>query len=570
MTSKIALKSYSFDSMRIETLDESREMDWPVVYQIFNDSELYVGETTNLQNRMRQHIKTESKKHLKRFSVVFDETYNKSVALDLESQLIQWFSGDGKYIMLNRNDGVMNHEYYNREKYKQNFAKIWDLLRKAGLAKNTITKIENSGLFKFSPYKQLNEDQLQIVYSIIMDLESAFMKGEKTISIIGGKEGTGKTIVIMYLVKLLRDIQDFNGPDNLEEEQNMELFFRSPFRERFLEKSIAIVVPNQSLKGSIAKIFKTIDNLSGGKVDILSPIDFGAGAKNYDVAFVDEAHLLKRSNQEVHKANRAKVDEINQQLFGDRAIHTELDWIIKKSQNVIMVYDDQRVRPNNITLQDLSGYGVREHLLKKQMRSRGGTYYIDYLAKILSDSPPRNKQNFDDFEFKLYDNFAKFVGDIRAKNEEFGLSRLVAGFAWDWKSKEDKNEYDIVIDDIGLRWNSTLNDWVGSEQSVEEVGSIYTIQGFDLNYCGVIIGDDLKYDPVRKKLTLDRTKYRDRGAKKRSRQQLEVGAELSDEELLDQVVRTYRILMNRSILGTYVYVCDENLREYLRQFVPTV
>jgi DUF2075 family protein len=108
---------------------------------------------------------------------------------------------------------------------------------------------------------------------------------------------------------------------------------------------------------------------------------------------------------------------------------------------------------------------------------------------------------------------------------------------------------------------------VGSANSAEEVGSIYTIQGYDLNYCGVIIGNDLGYDPIEQRLILNRQNYFDRGAKKRNKQQLEAKILLSDDELLAQVIRTYRILMNRSIKGTYVYVCNANLRVHLSQFI---
>ena len=567
------IKTYNFNPTRVATLLEEKEIDWPVVYQIFDNKNLYVGETTNLHDRMSQHLKNPEKSQLTNFSVIFDDTYNKSVALDLEAQLIQWFSGDGKYTLLNRNDGIASHKYYDCDKYKQNFTDIWELLRKSGLAKQSISDIQNSGLFKFSPYKSLTEDQTRVVYNVLENLDEAFKEQTKTLSVIEGKEGTGKTIVIMYLIKLIRDIQDSHKNDDIEPEQILDLFFRKPFKDRFKNKTIAVVIPNQSLKGSIGKIFKTISNLADGSVDVLSPIDFGSNGKKYDLTLVDEGHLLKRSNQEVHKANREKVDQITKSLFGNNKPRTELDWIIKKSRNVVMVYGDQRVRPNHITPKDVDeainicNHQKRIYPLKTQMRSLGGKFYIDYLQSILSDNPPQEKQYFDNFEFKLYHDFNKFVNDVRAKNEEFGLSRLVAGFAWGWKSKKDKNANDIEIDGCGLKWNSTPNDWVGSPQSAEEVGSIYTIQGFDLNYVGVIIGNDLKYDPVQEKIVFSRKNYSDRGAKKRTKQQIAEAVELSDEELLDQVVRTYRILMNRSIKGTYVYVCDENLRNYLARYI---
>ncbi len=566
------IKTYDFSSLGIDTLGlEDKETNWPVVYQIYNNSSIYVGETTNLKTRMLQHNKNTEKAELNKFSVIFNKTYNKSVALDLESQLIQWFSGDGAFTMLNKNDGIADREYFNRQEYRKQFAESWDLLVNIGIAHKTVQEIENSGLFKFSPYKRLKDSQLDAVDNVLTDLDEAFLYDKNSISIIGGKEGTGKTIVIMYLVKLIRDLQDHDSDTDEEEiaDRAFELFFREPFNSRFKNKSLALVIPSQSLKGSITKIFKGIANMQNS-VDVLSPIEFGSNGKFYDITFVDEAHLLKASNQEVHKANRARVDAINSTLFQDSAAHTELDWIIKKSKNVVMVYGDQRVRPNNITMQDISRYQVREHILQSQMRSRGGELYIDYLRNMMNNTPPETKQQFENFEFKLYEDFATFVAAIKNKNSEVGLSRLVAGFAWDWKSKKDKNYNDIEIDGIGIKWNSTLSDWIGSPNSINEVGSIYTIQGYDLNYCGVIIGNDIGYNPVTRKIVLNRKNYFDRGAKKRNKQQLESNTKLTDDELLDQVLRTYRILMNRSIQGTYVYVCDINLRQYLSQFIDVI
>ena len=562
------VKNYSFNKIGIETLGaDAQEMNWPVVYQIYDSLNIYIGETTNLKSRMQQHINNNEKTSLSKFSVVFDSKFNKSVALDLESYLIQMFSGDGKYTMLNKNDGLVDHNYYHRDSYRNNFSLIWDQLIKLDVASKTIQEIENSGLFKFSPYKQLNQEQLRVVSDVLTDIEEAFKSKQKTISIIGGDEGTGKSIVLIYLIKLICDIQD-HYIDFKEENRNdsiFERYFKNPTNTYFKNIKLALVVPNPSLKGSVEKVFKGVSNLKSN-VEVLSPIEYGSCDTRYDITFVDEAHLLKISNQEVHKANRERVDLINNKLFGEGEIRTELDWIIKKSTNIVLVYGDQRIRQNNITIQDLPN-NYREHILKNQIRSNGGEPYINYLKSILSNSPPSQLESFNDFEFKLYENFCQFIEAIKYKEKSVGLSRLVAGFAWEWKSKKDKTAFDIIIDGIGLKWNSTLIDFVGSKKSAEEVGSIYTIQGSDLNYCGVIIGNDLQYDPINHRLLLNKNNYYDRGAKKRNKRQIEADVQLTDEELLDQVLRTYRILMNRSIKGTYVYVCDFELRKYLTNYI---
>ena len=152
---------------------------------------------------------------------------------------------------------------------------------------------------------------------------------------------------------------------------------------------------------------------------------------------------------------------------------------------------------------------------------------------------------------------------IRDREREVGLSRLVAGFAWPWTSRKDKAAYDIEIDGVQLRWNQTDVDWVSSPTSVDEVGVIHTIQGYDLNYAGVIIGSDLRYDSDRGRLWFDRANYFDPTAANNMPRR---GITFTDEEILGLVQNIYVVLLTRGMLGTYVYVCDEPLRERLRDY----
>jgi DUF2075 family protein len=102
---------------------------------------------------------------------------------------------------------------------------------------------------------------------------------------------------------------------------------------------------------------------------------------------------------------------------------------------------------------------------------------------------------------------------------------------------------------------------VNSPTSAEEVGSIHTIQGYDLNYAGVIIGRDLYFDENAQRVAFSRENYFDKKGKENNPT---LGIKYSDEDLLKYVLSIYRVLLTRGIKGTYVYVCDERLRVYLR------
>ena len=108
-------------------------------------------------------------------------------------------------------------------------------------------------------------------------------------------------------------------------------------------------------------------------------------------------------------------------------------------------------------------------------------------------------------------------------------------------------------------------DWVNSATSLDEMGSIHTIQGYDLNVAGVVIGRDLRYDRDARRIRFDRTQYRDRNGKANNNQ---LGLTYTDDQLLEYVRNIYTVLLTRGIRGTYVYVCDPDLREYLRPFFP--
>lgn len=550
---------------------DPRLRNWPVVYLLDDSREAYVGETRSALSRFRQHLSSPEKAKLTSARVVLDDTFNKSVCLDLESYLIKMLAGDGQFRVINRNDGITDADYYDRQRYREAFDEIFGRLKEAGVFTHTISEIENSDLFKLSPFKALTVDQEVAIEGILDGLVEDLEAGRSSTITIQGEPGTGKTVVGIFLLKLLVDIANTTPDDEIEVDSDSPFaeFFAQGSRELFAGLRFGIVVPQQSLRRSIQKVFKKTPGLDPAMV--VTPFEVGLGDR-FDLLIVDEAHRLnQRANQSAGPQNR-NFTRINERLFGDDdSAHTQLDWIRAQSTHQIFLLDvDQTVRPSDLpshVLRQLvdSSHAVHRHYrLMSQMRVKAGSDYVGYIRNVLSpDSsvPPMPRPDLGEYEFRLFDDFAEMQTAIRARDAEVGLSRLIAGFAWEWVSKGKPGITDIHIDGVSLPWNRVQTDWIASPGSLEQVGSIHTVQGYDLNYAGVIIGPDVRYDPIRRRLYIERASYFDKKGKENNPK---LGIVYTDDDLLRYISNVYAVLLTRGILGTYVYVCDPSLREYLR------
>jgi GIY-YIG catalytic domain./Uncharacterized conserved protein (DUF2075). len=198
--------------------------NWPVVYVMTNQKEVYVGESINAEKRMYQHLESVEKQRLNCVRVILDERFNKSACLDLESFLIRMFSGDGSRQVLNHNAGITDADYYDREAYKQTFDGVFGMLREQEhLFQRTLPEIINSDLFKLSPFKALNHDQAIAVEDILEGLFFDIERGIRSTVVVEGNPGTGKTVVAIYLLKLLEDIRH-HDPEEPIDGDNLQRF----------------------------------------------------------------------------------------------------------------------------------------------------------------------------------------------------------------------------------------------------------------------------------------------------------------------------------------------------------
>lgn len=522
--------------------------------------------------RMRQHHLNDEKKNLDRLHIIVDRTFNKSAALDLESYLIRLFSGEGQFSVLNRNDGIVDSDYFNREKYQETFDEIFEELRSRGFFSRSIEEIQNLDLYKFSPFKAPSMEQAttgaEIVERFLRD-KGLGVQGEE---IVQGGAGTGKTVLAVYLLKLLRDIERSDVSEERDADTMFSEFFTAENQELLTGFTAGLVIPQQSLRNSVKKVFQNTPDM--GDIEVLSPFDVGETEGTFDILVVDETHRLNhRANQPSGIQNK-RFREINERLFGeDRDDLTQLDWIREKSdQRILLIDHNQTVRPADIRKQIVDELVTqaqnnnRYFILKSQMRVKAGSDYPGFIRALLEGKVTEEAPDFgNEYEFGIFNDLGNMRDAIIERDREFELSRLVAGYAWEWKSKRDKAAFDIEEDGLKLRWNSTDKDWINSKTSLNEVGSIHTVQGYDLNYAGVIIGRDLRMDPHSGEIYFDRANYFD---KKGFENNPRLGITYSDQDILEYVRNIYSVLLSRGIRGTFIYVCDELLREYFREFLP--
>jgi len=560
------VKRYDFNPnvfYELQNFHSAKDL-WPIVY-ILSDGSIkvaYVGETTDTYARLTSHLSNSTKNQLSIVHLITSEKFNKSATLDIESNLIKYISGDGQYKLLNGNLGLANHNYYQKkEVYWDIFKSIWQKLRAEGIAKNAIEQIDNSDLFKYSPYKSLSFDQRNGLLKILKGLLD---KDFENIVIEGGA-GTGKTILAIFLFKLLNTKnEDFNFKEfGDEEDEFIETIIK--LKERYPNPKMALVIPMTSFRSTIQKVFKNIKDLNANMV--IGPTKLADD--HYDIIVVDESHRLRRR---VNLGSYYRDFDITCSKLGlDKKSCSELEWVTQQSDKAILFYDEnQSVKPSDVKKEDfdkLKSYpSTKIDYLSSQFRVKGGNGYVRYVDNLLNCQidPHEKIYNSKEYEFLLFDAIEEMINEIKLRDSKNGLSRLIAGFSWPWISNKKKNRdkinnlYDIKIESAQLKWNSVPIDFINSPNAINEVGCIHTTQGYDLNYAGIIFGNEITYDKVKNQIVIIRENYHDKNGK----------ITIHDPAVLkDFIINIYKTIMLRGIKGTYVYVCDKNLREYFARHI---
>lgn len=590
-SNSVVIRDYPFPGAEQEVAATAHGTNWPVVYLIYNDREVYVGETTSAYVRYGQHASKTGKyvkdrKRLNRISIIFDNQFNKSAILDIEQNLIHLLEADaaiqkengghGRKLQ-NRNAGQSYaHDYYNRTIYQAKIEDIWSHLLKRKFVSSSFHSIKNSDLFKYSPYTSLTAEQELVCRDIIRDIICCLTRGKKGMAVIKGSAGTGKSLVLINMIMtLLRSLYikyDYDFETDSEDDLDDRYALHAEL-ERFYTNwkemtgrdglKIGFVVPMSSIRSTFQMVFKYAGKSTKGMKAkmVIGPnaVVTDADEQEYDLVFVDESHRLKR-RVAMSGTEMGAFDKCCRKIGIDPREADQLDFLLHKSKYQVLVYDEnQSIKPTDIPASTMNDKISRNVTIRKelhsQMRCQGGGEFLQYIEDIFNLKNP-SKKAFGEYEFKLYDDPNKMIDFIIRKNSQESLCRTLAGYSWEWVSSRDKTVPDIELDGKKYFWNKTGSRWI-LNSNPDEIGCVHTSQGYDLNRVAVIFGREIDYDPATGTFTIDRNLFYDTKVKQQT----------TDAQLKAFILSAYKVMLVRGIKGCYVYACNKNLRNYLKKFI---
>ena len=375
-------------------------------------------------------------------------------------------------------------------------------------------------------------DDQKLVFETALSLAAESRRGSKSVLIVRGGPGTGKSVVAINL---------------LVEMTKRELV------AQYVSKNAA---PRSVYESKLTGAFKKsrISNLFKGSGSFT---DTAPGT--FDVLIVDEAHRLNEKSGLY-------------QNLGDNQIKETIE---ASKLTVFFIDEDQRVTLKDIgevgeirRWADRCGAETHELELTSQFRCNGSDGYLAWVDHVLQIRETANPDLTGvDYEFGVFDSASRLRDAIFERNEGSNQSRLVAGYCWPWKSKQDPRAMDIVFPgtDFAMQWNLASDGslWIVKPDSVKEVGCIHTCQGLDLEYVGVIVGDDFVVRDGKVVVDATRRASADRsvhGYKQLAKQDPETAREKADRI----VKNTYRTLMTRGLKGCFVYCVDPETNEYFK------
>lgn len=541
----IVVEHHAFDADEINQVKTKYIDEYPIVYilnqgkQSSNRPKAYIGETVNMHNRMRAHLKNKERKILTEVWFIGQEYFNKSATYNIETNLINYFIADGQYTLQNTSQTAQTsmHDYYKKAYYDQDvFEEIWNRLRVEGLAKDTTDTLKNKDIYKLSPFKTLSQSQLELKENILDFCRQVMSQKtkQKHLYLIKGEAGTGKSVVLSSLFNTIQEEARAKGQHGGLHGTKNYLLVNHPEMLKTYE-GISEALPHlrkSDFKKPTTFVNKTEDDAA-------------------DIVLIDEGHLLLSTSDNY---NNFKGDN-------------HLDEIMKKAKVVVMIYDEKQYLKmksrwtGDILKETLANYSYTKFELTDQFRMIASEEMVqwvdDFVARQINPFPDAGEN----FEFQVISNPEAFKQYIRDKNDEVGLSRIVSTF--DYEHKKNGGTFYVDEEGINMPWNTTNSKitWSERPETIDEVGSIYTVQGFDLNYVGVVLGPSVDYDFDKDQIILDVRQYKDIGALTGANSLATEEERIAAKEQI--ILNSINILMKRGIHGLALYAVNENLRKKL-------
>jgi DUF2075 family protein len=390
-----------------------------------------------------------------------------------------------------------------------------------------------SSVIKGEPTFVLLDEQKVVFERALFEARKGLVSSRKSILLVRGGPGTGKSVLAVNLLGCLT-------ADGLD--------------AQYATGSKAFTESMRTIVGRISAGQFTYFN-SYSEVE----------ENSIPVLVCDEAHRIRETsaNRFTPKAKRSRSQ-------------SQVDELIRAAKvSVFFIDDRQIVRPGEVGTANLIREKAMQHCadlrefeLEAQFRCAGSDGFVNWVDNTLAIRPTANQvwnKNSDNFDFRVFGSIEAMELAIRNKADAGESARLVAGFCWKWSdpTKEGDLVDDVCIGHFKRPWNAKpearklrkgipkSTNWAIKAEGINQVGCVYTAQGFEFDYVGVIWGKDLRFSPESQSWIGDKSESHDTVVKR------------SGENFAEFVKNTYRVLLSRGMKGCYVYCQDEETAKFL-------